>query len=439
MEEATIGAILAIGAAIFIGFFGDLIFRKLRVPDVLFLIALGIVIGPEVLGKSLGIDILPPPDEMAMIQDIFLTVALAVILFDGGLNTNIKAVVQSMRLSLVMAVLTLITEITLVALVLHFVLDLDLMVSLLLGSIIGGPTSAIVIPVMSKMRVPQKTKAMLVMESVLTDVLVIVTAITIINVIQIGEVEPLMIAWNLAVKFLVGGLVGLGAGIGWLFVLQKLRDQPLSYMLTVGALFIIVAAVEISPINSSGAVAALAFGLTLGNREFVKKRMTSRTLTFPSNEHIQHFSTEITFFVRTFFFVYLGLMFSFSTFGDIHMVAGLVVISVICLSRRMTSIFVARIGDLEEDDANAVFASMPRGLAAAVLATLPATALEGMPVWENVPAWIQPVDAFFLNVVLIVIVGTTVISTILAYATERGIDKRRRIALRRRLAQDSEI
>jgi predicted membrane protein len=105
----------------------------------------------------------------------------------------------------------------------------------------------------------------------------------------------------------------------------------------------------------------------------------------------------------------------------------------------MTSIFVARIGDLEEDDANAVFASMPRGLAAAVLATLPATALEGMPVWENVPAWIQPVDAFFLNVVLIVIVGTTVISTILAYATERGIDKRRRIALRRRLAQDSEI
>jgi cell volume regulation protein A len=152
--------------------------------------------------------------------------------------------------------------------------------------------------------------------------------------------------------------------------------------------------------------------------------------------HIQQFHFEITFFVRTFFFVYLGLLFRFDTFTEIHLVAGLLLISVIALVRWFTSIATWKIGGLDMEDAMALWGLMPRGLAAAVLATLPAVALAGVVVWEADP----DLPAFFLNVTLIVILGTTVLATILSAITERSIERKERNMKRLRLDdEDAEL
>jgi len=73
-----------------------------------------------------------------------------------------------------------------------------------------------------------------------------------------------------------------------------------------------------------------------------------------------------------------------------------------------------------------LFALMPRGLAAAVLATGATALLVGAP---DLP---QDIDltALFLNTTLIVILGTTIIATVLSYGAERTIDKRKRLQLR---------
>lgn len=52
METETITAFLAIGSIIFLGFFGNLVFTRFRIPDVLILIFLGMVIGPDLLGRG---------------------------------------------------------------------------------------------------------------------------------------------------------------------------------------------------------------------------------------------------------------------------------------------------------------------------------------------------------------------------------------------------
>jgi hypothetical protein len=100
------------------------------------------------------------------------------------------------------------------------------------------------------------------------------------------------------------------------------------------------------------------------------------------------------------------------------------------LARRLTSLATWRIGDLEQDDANAVFSLMPKGLSAAVLATYPAAQLAANSIWDSSYA------ALFLNVTLIVILGTTILATVFSMATERGIDKRNRREIRRRLFED---
>jgi len=431
MEAETITAFLAIGSVIFIGFFGNLIFTRYRIPDVLILVALGMIIGPDVLGTMFHLVTYDTLSGIEQSRDLLLSAALVLILFDGGLNLDVRAVMQSMRLATLTTILTLVLEIFLVAAALHFIMDVDFLLALVVGSIIGGTGEAVVIPIVNKMRIGQKTKAMLIMESVVTDVIVIVVAITLMSLIAVGDFSLTAIARELAVKFLIGGLVGFAAGIAWLFVLQRLQNQPLSYMITVGALFLVAGFVEMSPIGSSSAVAALAFGLAIGNRKFVKRWLTSVTLRLSSDEHIHDFHSEISFFVRTFFYVYLGLLFRFDTFEPIHLAIGIGIIAIIVVVRRATSLMAYKIGDLEKSDANALFAMMPRGLAAAVLATMPATLLAGTSVWS--PKY----DQLFLNVILIVILGTTMLATVLSFWTEKTIDKKNRQKLRTKLIQDS--
>ncbi len=420
METQTITAFLAIGSIIFIGFFGNMIFNRFRIPDVLILVFLGMAIGPDLLGERFGLVTQEALMDIDEFRDVFLSAALVIILFDGGLCLDIRSVIESMRLSAFMSVLTFILEMSGVALALHFIMDIDLTLALILGAIVGGTSGAIVIPIANKLRIQPRTKAVMVMESAITDVLVVVVALTMISVVQLGEFELLSVAEELAIKFLVGGVVGFLAGVVWLFVLQRLHHQPLSYMITIAALFLIAGLVEV--VGSSGAVAALAFGLSMGNKQFVRRRLTSITLKLSTNGNIQQFHSEITFFVRTFFFVYLGLLFRFDTFTEIHLVAGLLLIAVIATIRWITAMATWKIGTLNIEDAIALWGLMPRGLAAAVLATLPAVALVGVEVWEADPG----LGSLFLNTTLIVILGTTVLATVLSFVAEKVVDRRQR-------------
>lgn len=430
MDIETYKVFLLIGCVIFLGFAGSVVFQRFRVPDVLILITLGIVFGPDVTGNRFDLissDVLEAIDEF---KGFFLAIALIVILFDAGLSLDVHSVLDSMRLSAFMSVGAFLGTFITVGLVLHLIMGIDLLLSLTLGSIVGGTSGAIVIPIVSKMRIRPQTKAMLITESIVTDVLVIVVALSMLTVVMTGELELLSVTRDLASKFLIGGVVGLLGGVGWLFVLERMRNQPLCYMTTFGALVIVAGAVEMPPLNSSGAIAALAFGLAIGNRHIVKRRLSSLSLSNATNLQIQQFHSEITFFVRTFFFVYLGLFFRLSTFTEIHLVAGLLTISMIVLVRWIVSLSAWKIGDLNIEDAETVFASMPRGLAAAVLATLPPVMLA-----TYTDVWSDEIGLLFLNTTLVVILGTTILTTVFSFATEKGIDRRQRRELRRRLTE----
>ncbi|MEM0343358.1 MAG: cation:proton antiporter [Thermoplasmata archaeon] len=428
MNPETINAFMAIASIIFLGFFGSMIFNKYRVPDVLLLILLGMLLGPDLLGTRLNLITESRLSDIDAFRDLFLSVALVVILFDGGLSLDMRSVIESMRLSTFMTVLTFVLEMAAIAAFAHFVMGLSALLALTLGAVLGGTSGAIVIPIANKLRIQAKTKSIMIMESAITDVLVVVAALSLLSVIKLGDFSVLGIAEELAIKFVLGAVLGLVSGVIWLFILERLRNQPLSYMITIAALFLVAGFVEMA--HSSGAVAALAFGLMIGNRKFVKRKLTSVSLKDKPDEHILHLHTEITFFVRTFFFVYLGLIFRFDTFTAMHLAAGLALVGVIAFVRWCTTKALDKVGDLPPEDSLALFGLMPRGLAAAVLAMLPATALAGVAVWESEP------DAadLFVNVTLIVILGTTILSTMLSFLVERRIDRARRTDLRKRLA-----
>ena len=74
--------LLAAGIVIFMGVIGEAFFKKTGIPDVAFLMMLGVVLGP-----LLGII---RPDAVTLVVPYFAGVALIIIMFDGGLNLDLK-------------------------------------------------------------------------------------------------------------------------------------------------------------------------------------------------------------------------------------------------------------------------------------------------------------------------------------------------------------
>ena len=139
------------------------------------------------------------------------------------------------------------------------------------------------------------------------------------------------------------------------------------------------------------------------------------------------------FFVRTFFYVYLGLLFNFASFTLTQVATALGIIVIIVVVRRLTSLLAYKIGDLDREDADALFSLMPRGLASAVLATVPALLLAGTTVWN------EDYGPFVVNVALMVILGTTILATVLSFSTERKIERRNRQAVRMTLKNGGSV
>ena len=145
------------------------------------------------------------------------------------------------------------------------ILGWRLLNGLLLGSIVGGGSSIIVIALIRKLKVNEKIETVLSLESILTDVLCTVGAFTTINILApivvegteaaAGAIDLGSALSSVAVAFSVGIFVGLGFGVAWLVILEKIKGKPNAYMLTLAMLFLTF--VVATNLGGNGALSAL--------------------------------------------------------------------------------------------------------------------------------------------------------------------------------------
>ena len=91
-----IAAFTGIALVIVIGFLGSLMFERTKIPDLLILILLGFMFGP--VARQSGIEFIPE-NLLVEIGPFFASMALMIILFDGGLNLNFDKVLSSIGIS----------------------------------------------------------------------------------------------------------------------------------------------------------------------------------------------------------------------------------------------------------------------------------------------------------------------------------------------------
>ncbi|OGT92239.1 MAG: hypothetical protein A2083_06915 [Gemmatimonadetes bacterium GWC2_71_9] len=356
-------AILALGALIFLAHLFGIVFQRTRVPDVLLLIVLGVLLGP-VAGVV-------RPEAMGQVGQVLSGLALVVILFESGTTTDLGALAGALRpmlrLTLVTFVLTAIIAGTYAA----ALLGLPPLAAAVLGCIVGGSSSAVVIPLAKGLGLGERTQTVLVLESAVTDVLCIVTVFGVVDAAGRGSLDPFRMLGAILASMLFAALLGVAGGVAWMRALPLVRRIPNTIAASVAFVLLVYGVTDV--LGFSGGIAALAFGVTLTNHErfhlvesLVRRRGAAVPATLQPVER-QVFA-EAVFLLKTLFFVYLGVSFRF---GNVQVLVGGLVVTLAIYLGRLTVTQQLLDRGTPVRDAVMVSVMVPKGLAAAVLASIP--------------------------------------------------------------------
>jgi cell volume regulation protein A len=375
--------LLAASVVIIMGVLGEAFFKKTGIPDVLFLMVLGVIIGP-VLG-------IIQPEAVLEIVPYFAAVALIIIMFDGGLNLHLGKVVKTAHFSIILVIVGFAVSVGIVGSFAHYGLGWEWIDSILLGSIVGGSSSIIVFGLVKKLHISEEAKSMLNFESALTDIFAVIVAFVLFEAVLSGEFSLDLLGVTIGKAVMVGLVLGFGVGIPWMFIISKLKNAQHSYMLTIGMLFMLFFLA--TSFGESGALTALVFGLMLGKKNYFTRVLK---IKFPEDLIDDSLHNQVTFLVRAFFFVFVGLLASFAQIE--YVIFGVIAAIAIYIGRIIItkSVLVRGFSKL---DIKVTSVMIPRGLAAAVLATFPLSM--GLP---NADAYPQ--------IIFFVVITTVIITTI---------------------------
>lgn len=414
----VIQAIITLGLVMILGFIGNYIFNKTQIPSIVWLLLFGLIIGfifriQEFQNLN--------PELLNNISGVVGAIAIVIILFDGGINTDIhhlfKGAPRGLFLTVCSFCLSFISVLLLVIGLETFgIINLEghgFVIGAVLGAIVGGTSSPIVIPLAYRLKnLQEKTKMVSSIESILTDPVCIVVVFAIYYMaFVVGAPDILLGVGNLVKTFSVGVVLGLVFGFFWLFIMNKLRKEQFSYILTLAAVFVVfsVTAIIIGENEGgqgAGAIACLMFGLVLGNGKKILKMVSYSGKSFEMDEETKQFHGLTSFVIRTFFFVYLGMIASFQNINFI--LIGIIVLIVLLLVRYLAVFLSTYKGNFEKDDKQTMIVMMPRGLAAAILAISFTPRILGSQGYN----FGEAMQGFFMDVAFVVILGTAIITTI---------------------------
>ncbi|MEV5561132.1 potassium/proton antiporter [Nonomuraea wenchangensis] len=259
---------------------------KLGLPGLLLFLALGVLLGEDVL----GIDF-----DDAQLAQLLGTTALAIILVEGGLSTRWSDIRRLMLPSALLSVLGVAVSVAITASGAHLLLGLDWQLSLLLGAIVSSTDAAAVFSVLRALPLPRRVAGLVEAESGFNDAPTVILVI----VFSTGVTDlpdPLSIAGQIGFELVAGAAIGLAIGWAGTAALRfvALPASGLYPLATVGLGVIAFAAA--GAVHASGFLAAYLTGLLLGNA------------VLPHRAATRSFAEGIGWLAQIGLFVMLGLL-----------------------------------------------------------------------------------------------------------------------------------
>lgn len=387
MDQVSIYLIL-VSCLFLMGALGEVIFRRTQIPDVVWLIGAGVVL------RMTGL-VDPADPAVRNATPLFAAVTLIIVLFEGGRTLVIEDLVKSAPRATVLALLGFVMT-TLAVAVLSmgaFAIGIGLPETwtfkhgLMLGAMVGGSSSLVIMPSMAVAKVKEKVANLVGLESALTDALCVVVTGVMIEIILAGQTakgggfDAAMSAGAFAKNLGVGLAVGGAAGWSWFPLLRFLKGSQHAYPVTLAALLGLY--VVVSYLGGNAAIGILAFSIMVGNADSLMQKagFTMGPNPLKIDESVQVTNQQVSFIIKTFFFTFIGINlgppWSLLFFG--------IVVGVSLFAVRLPAVKLALRGtDFDAHEISLINVSLPRGMAAGVLATIPA--MRGVEGTEDLPA-----------------------------------------------------
>ena len=236
---------------------------RIGMPMLVLFLGVGMLAGSEGLGRIAF--------ENYRLANSIGSVALALILFDGGLRTSMHSVRAVWRPALSLATLGVALTSGLTGLAAALVLDIPLLHGLLLGAIVGSTDAAAVFSILrtSGLRLPRRLSDTLEVESGSNDPMAIFLTVGLIGLITGTADSPAGLAMLFLLQFGVGSVVGVAVGLVATWAVNRINlDYAGLYpvlVLAFGLLTFGLAAV----LGGSGFLAVYIAGIVLGSRSLV--------------------------------------------------------------------------------------------------------------------------------------------------------------------------
>jgi len=240
---------------------------RLHLPAILLLLVFGVVAGP-VTG------ILDPDLVFGDLLFPLVSISVAIILFEGGLNLKVSELKNARSVISGLVSTGIIITWILAAAGAHFIAGLELRLAVLLGAVlvVSGPT--VIIPLLRQIRPLGNIGSIMKWEGIINDPIGALLAVLVFEVILLGGAEggtAVVITGVLKAIVLGGGIGVAGAGVIVLllrrYYIPDFLQNPVSLMLVVVCY---VASEAIQP--ESGLLSVTVMGIALANQQFVSIR-----------------------------------------------------------------------------------------------------------------------------------------------------------------------
>lgn len=307
--------ILLAAILILLGIVSSKLSARIGLPVLVLFLLVGMLAGEDGLGGIVF--------DNAEAAHTLGTLALALILFDGGLQTPFSSIRLVWKPASALATVGVLVTAIVTGLAAAYILDLPLLHGMLLGAIVGSTDAAAVFSLLRNAGIylNEKLKATLEIESASNDPMAIFLTIGLLEIL-VNDLEP---GTGLLILFIsqmgVGALVGLS--VGWLSVriINKIRLAASGlYPVMVSACGLLAFGVAAN-LGGSGFLAIFIAGVVIGNSRFVFQRST-----FLFHDGLAWLS-QITMFVM------LGLLINPSSLLDVWFEGLMIALALTLLAR----------------------------------------------------------------------------------------------------------
>ncbi len=345
--------LISLGSIIILGIAAQWLAWRMKIPSIILLLVFGLIAGP-ITGflrpNNLFGDALLP----------FVSVAVAVILFEGGLTLRLKELKSVGKVVLSLITIGVLVTGILGAISAHFLLDLNWRISILLGAVltVTGPT--VIGPLIRHIRPTGKVAEILKWEGIVIDPIGALLAVLVYEVIVIGELElaGAQVLFVLGKTILFGSIVGLAFAWLLVFLLKKFwvpdfLHETVTLSLVVGA-FLISDTIQ----SESGLLATTLMGLVLDNQKLV------------SVKHIVEFKENLRVLIISVLFITLAAMLNPTDLESLT-IGSFIFLVLIIIAIRPISVFASTLtSDLTFKEKTFLSWIAPRGIVAAAVSSI---------------------------------------------------------------------